>query len=66
MSDHSSQYARDVLEQRWDDLQKMIDESESLHEYLGGVDHGKESRDRMKALQRELLLAMRCLHRELG
>ena len=58
-------YVLEVLNDKFLDLQKMIDESESLHEYLGGVDHGKASRDRMKELQRQLILAMRCLHKEL-
>jgi hypothetical protein len=65
MSDHSSQYARDVLEQRWDDLQETVEGFERTYA-KNPNEWQRQDIYRMKALQRELLIAMRCLHRELG
>jgi len=65
MSDYPSQYARDVLEQRWDELQETVEDFERTYA-KNPNEWQRQDIYRMKELQMQLTLAMRCLHRELG
>lgn len=63
MSDKLS-YAMDVLEQRWDELQETVNAFERTYA-KNPNDWQRQDIYRMKELQRVLILAMRCLHKEL-